>query len=59
MDKLLNCPFCGGEAYVCREGSYKHSSIIECAECGCRLEANEEAWNTGTAWNTRKESNNG
>jgi predicted RNA-binding Zn-ribbon protein involved in translation (DUF1610 family) len=50
--ELLPCPFCGGEAEITRYGDNRKSTIVECTECGCRLE-NGEAFRHGTAWNTR------
>lgn len=56
-ERLLPCPFCGGEAEVERVGDYRQSHIIACTECGCRLETGEDAeWNRGNAWNTRAQS---
>ncbi len=49
--KLKPCPFCGGEAEVEREGTSRQSCIIDCANCGCRLESNEIG--AGDAWNRR------
>jgi len=51
---LLSCPFCGGDARIERRGSGRQSSIIACEDCGCSLESNEVAWNTGTDWNARQ-----
>ncbi len=48
---LKPCPFCGGEAEVEREGTSRQSCIIDCADCGCRLESNEIG--AGDAWNRR------
>ena len=49
---LAPCPFCGGCAEFVRKGSKRQSCIVECKDCGCRLETNE-VWNSGKAWNTR------
>jgi len=54
--RLKNCPFCGGEPEVTRTGSGRQSSVIECTNCGCTVEANESDWNTGMQWNRRKET---
>ena len=52
-DKLLPCPFCGGEAYKYRSGFQFSLCEIICKDCGCRTErmAVEDAI---AAWNTRK-----
>ena len=50
--KLKPCPFCGGEAYVVREGSPRQSHDIACEDCGCRLSSGE-TFNKGNKWNTR------
>lgn len=52
MADLLNCPFCGGEAEIKRQGTPRVSMLYACTECGCELETGE----TGTAylmWNRR------
>lgn len=51
--ELKPCPMCGGEAEVVRVGTTRQSSIVECTECGLSLEANEQPWYTGSAWNKR------
>jgi Lar family restriction alleviation protein len=48
---LLDCPFCGGRPSIIRTGDNKQSCIIECENCGCRLESNEAGH--GKAWNRR------
>jgi len=50
-ERLLNCPFCGGEAYVKRTGTNRVSCMIGCRECHCELESNELG--AGEAWNRR------
>lgn len=54
--ELLPCPFCGGEAEIERIGNSRQSSIINCTDCSCTLESNENPEATGTDWNTRAES---
>ena len=51
--KLLPCPFCGSEPEIVRGGTARQSSIILCADCGTRVEANESEATTGNKWNTR------
>ena len=51
--ELLPCPFCGGPAEFIRFGTRKQSCIIECSDCGCRLESNETGFYNGMAWNKR------
>jgi len=53
MEKLLPCPFCGGEADFERLGDHRQSSIVVCGECGCRVEANETGEFNGWQWNRR------
>lgn len=59
-DKLKNCPFCGGEAYITNEDNYGYVDdefLICCEKCGLQFgfanqyETAEEAIE---AWNTRK-----
>ena len=46
MEKFKPCPFCGGEARLIREGTFRQSAIVECTNCGCVLESNSaDAWN--------------
>lgn len=44
--KLLNCPFCGGEAEY--EGLYCY-----CTRCGCRMADNPDESEAIAAWNRR------
>jgi Lar family restriction alleviation protein len=48
---LLPCPFCGGAAQIDRIGTPRQSCIVDCEECGCRLESNEIG--AGLYWNRR------
>ncbi len=50
---LAPCPFCGGYAEFERMGGPRHSCIVACVECGCRLETNEQWPNIGKQWNVR------
>jgi Lar family restriction alleviation protein len=54
MTKLDPCPFCGGEASFERLGTNRQSCIINCENCGCRLETNETGEWCGEQWNRRK-----
>lgn len=51
-DELLKCPFCNGDAYFEREGTSRRSCIVNCSDCGCRLESNETC-SSGSQWNKR------
>ena len=53
MNKLLPCPFCGGEAEFERMGTPRQSCIVACTDCGGRLEASEEGAACGSQWNDR------
>lgn len=48
---LKPCPFCGGEAEVERFGTARRSCIINCSQCHCSLESNENG--AGYHWNQR------
>ena len=52
-NKLLPCPFCGGEAYEYRSGLQFSLCEIVCKDCGCRTERMAVA-DAYTTWNTRK-----
>lgn len=62
-DKLLNCPFCGGEAEIRVIKPHKHylvdmpvyggGAFIECTECTCAMSAETEV-EAIERWNTRK-----
>lgn len=62
-DKLIQCPFCGGEArlHIVPPFNYEISNImyinggafVECVECGCVISA-DGAEQAIAAWNTRK-----
>ena len=49
-DKLLPCPFCGGEAQF---GTSRHT-WIECTECSFETEYTEDEEKLVRMWNTRK-----
>lgn len=53
MNKLLPCPFCGGEAEFERMGTPRQSCIVACTDCGGRLETSEEGAACGSQWNDR------
>ncbi len=55
MQKLKSCPFCNGEPELIRLGNSKQSCIIECTDCGCKLETNESESSSGNTWNRRTE----
>lgn len=50
---LERCPFCNGSAYFERLGNRHRSCIVQCEDCGARLESGEEAGMCGTSWNHR------
>ncbi|RIQ11805.1 restriction alleviation protein, Lar family [Bordetella avium] len=53
---LEPCPFCGSDSvHFTRLGTPRQSCIVECGDCGARLEANEEGQDCGNAWNSRAE----
>jgi hypothetical protein len=52
-ESLKPCPFCSERAEITREETRKCSCIVECTNCGCFLEANEEGELSGRKWNTR------
>ena len=52
VEKLLPCPFCGGEAEIEREGTGRQSCIVNCTQCGCSLSSGE-TFNSGSTWNQR------
>ena len=52
-EKLKLCPLsCGGKAKMVRKGTANSSCIVECEDCGLRLETGE-VWDSGRAWNRR------
>lgn len=54
--ELKPCPFCGGKADLVQPGTHRHSCIVECLNCGCRLErleSGDEGEHSGAAWNCR------
>ena len=55
-DKLLNCPFCGGEAEMTwqRHGFDTMIYWIFCRECGCKQVSSIHKEAVINAWNTRK-----
>lgn len=70
-DKLLPCPFCGGEAYIAEMdvrfiscGQKEYETVIKCEDCGASIESEvyrkdriAEAWNTRTERTCRMEYN--
>lgn len=53
MPKLEPCPFCGGTAAFERLGTNRQSCIVNCENCGARMEANETGEYCGNQWNRR------
>lgn len=56
-EKLLPCPFCGGEArfFQMRITKGIRLGYVKCTECGLRLEQENCTEDFATAqWNTRK-----
>lgn len=53
--KSLPCPFCGGEPEIIRRGTNRVSNIIDCSECGCRVETGVVG-NPFLDWNTRTDT---
>lgn len=51
-EKLKDCPFCGGEAEIVREGNRSQSTQYACTDCGCQLET-PETFGFGGYWNQR------
>jgi Lar family restriction alleviation protein len=52
-DKLLPCPFCGGEAQKFENVMKKGNWFVECRECGANVHYRTEE-SAIRAWNTRK-----
>jgi Lar family restriction alleviation protein len=59
MSELKPCPFCGGKADMVQPGTRRHSCIVECLNCGCRLESSDEGERSGQSWNSRAEAGEG
>lgn len=62
-EKLLNCPFCGGEAFIEVIPPHKHyiatfmadydgGAFVECVKCSCAISADNEK-EAIERWNTR------
>lgn len=52
-DKLLPCPFCGGEPRFMRLGTPRLSCQIECTDCNTFHESPDQSERSGTSWNRR------
>ena len=55
--KLLNCPFCDGDAVTAEMYNIKLKKlfpIVKCLDCECRTRMTETFEEAITAWNTRK-----
>jgi hypothetical protein len=52
-NRTIPCPFCEQQAEVGRIGTPRLSTIIECTNCGCRLESPNQYPHHAKAWNTR------
>lgn len=55
--KLLNCPFCGGDAVTAEMYNTKLKKlfpIVKCLDCECRTPMTETFEEAIKAWNTRK-----
>lgn len=58
MDKLLPCPFCGGEAHASEEtkelgGTIMDGHIVWCGFCNCNTDLYTEQYLAIEAWNRR------
>lgn len=53
MIELKPCPFCSGSAVLVRPATPRQSCIVQCSNCGCKLDSNDPEWNSGAAWNRR------
>lgn len=51
---LKPCPFCGGRPYFVRSGTNRVSCIVQCENCGAKLESGDEGDASGRTWNTRR-----
>lgn len=49
-EKLMPCPFCGGEPEF---RSCGHEPFVKCGSCGCRTDWHDNQQGAADAWNTR------
>lgn len=52
-DELKPCPFCEQQAEVGRYGNPRLSTIIECTNCGSRVESSDQYPDHARSWNHR------
>lgn len=50
--ELKTCPFCGGEAVLCKGNEI---SYVQCTKCGCRTDTYYGIKHAVNTWNRRKE----
>ena len=53
-DKLLPCPFCGGEAEFCKGDWIGKEYWVKCTKCICKTSLSNNYNEPIKAWNTRK-----
>lgn len=59
MDKLSECPFCGGEAEINRiNHCYEWLYEARCPDCGCGTDGCDEEWRAAEMWNRRTQPEN-
>lgn len=52
--KLLPCPFCGGEAELCKGDWIGKEYWVKCTKCICKTSLSNNYNEPIKAWNTRK-----
>ena len=59
-NKLLRCPFCGGEAHVTCSPDYPQYRVVSCISCGLQAQwYHDDEEEAIEHWNTRTSAKNG